>query len=163
MLKISKRQHEEMAQGLNLNAEEMVVRVEEPLRHTPQRAKGLLYISEEQDKSMAKDMTERFITKTVLLLEERLQVWCLDNSIEERDQFVRSMIGFARNKNIFKEINIQKLIVWQVDPGFTIPLSKYLESVLNRENAYEEYRMERFFEAITSGAELIEVSADDIL
>ena len=112
---------------------------------------------------MAKDMTERFITKTVLLLEERLQVWCLDNSIEERDQFVRSMIGFALNKNIFKEINIQKLIVWQVDPGFTIPLSKYLESVLNRENAYEEYRMERFFEAITSGAELIEVSADDIL
>jgi hypothetical protein len=162
MLKISKQQHEEMAQDLNLNADDLVVRVEEPLRHTPQRGKALLYISEEQDRAMAKDMEERFISKTVRLLEERVQVWCLDKSTEERDQFVRSMIKFARDKNIFKGINIQKLIVWQLDPGFTIPLSKYLESVLNRENAYEEFRMERFFEAITSSVELIEVSADDI-
>jgi hypothetical protein len=161
MLKISKQQHEKMARDLNLNDDGLVVRAEEPLRHAPQRGKGLLYISEEQDRAMAKDMTERFISKTVLLLEERVQVWCLDKSTEERDQFVRSMIGFARNKSIFKEINIQKLIVWQVDPGFTIPLSEYLESILNRGNAYEEFRMERFFEAITSGAKLIEVSADD--
>jgi hypothetical protein len=158
MLKISKQQHEEMAQDLNLNVDDLVVRVEEPLRHTTRRVKGLLYISEEQDRAMAKDIDERFISKTVRLLEERVQVWCLDKSTEERDQFVRSMIKFARNKNIFKEINIQKLIVWQIEPGFTIPLSKYLESVLNRENAYEEFRMEQFFEAITSGAELIEVS-----
>jgi hypothetical protein len=162
MLKISKQQHEEMAQDLNLNVDDLVIRVEETLRHTPRRVKGLLYISEEQDRAMAKDIEERYISKTVRLLEERLPVWCLDKRTEERDQFVRSMIGFARNKNIFKEVNIQKLIVWQIEPGFTIPLSKYLESVLNRENAYEEFRMERFFEAITSGAELIEVSADDV-
>jgi len=162
MLKISKQQHEAMAQDLNLNAEDLVVRVEEPFRHTPRRGKGLLFISEEQDKAMAKDMTERFIFKTVLLLEKRLQVWCQNNSTEERDQFVRSMIIFCRNKKIFKEINIQKLIFWQVEPGFTIPLSGYLESILNRENYYEECRMERFFKAITSGADFIEVSADDI-
>jgi hypothetical protein len=162
MLKMSKQQLEEMAQDLNMAVDDLVVEVKEPSSPIPQRAGGLLYISEDQDRAMARDMTERFISRTVLLLEESAPGWCRDKSHEDRIEFVRSMIEFARSKHIFKEINIQKLMVWQIKPGYTIPLSGYLESILNRESFYEEYRMEGFFEVITSGFELIEVFSDEI-
>jgi hypothetical protein len=158
MLKISKQQHEEMAQVLNLNAEDMVVRVNEPSSSSPKQGKALVYISEEQDNAMAQDMVERVISKGILFLEESAKEWCQNKSIEERKQFVRLMVELAWSKNIFKETNIQSLVFWQVDPGFTIPLSKYLDMVLTRENFKEDYRIKRFFEAITSNCELILMS-----
>lgn len=162
MLRIREEQFKKMAMTLHMAEGNLIVRVKE----SPQpfhKCKRGLHIREEQDSAMAVDMMKRFIAKTVLLLEESAPQWCQDKRPEEREQFVRFMIEFAWSNNIFKEINIQKMIVWYIEPGFVIPLSKYLESIFNSKSDDENYRVERFNEKLMSSKDLVEVSLDDYL
>jgi hypothetical protein len=161
MLRIRDEQREEIAQNLGMTVEGLVVRVEEASQPATKPNYGMLYVREEQDSAMANDMMERFVSKTLLLLGDSAPAWCEDKSTGERERFVKSIIEFARSRNIFKEINIQKLLIWHVEYGYAIPLSNYLESVLNRKDFYEDYRMEQFFKVITTSTELVEISLGD--
>lgn len=162
MLRIRDEQLEEMAKNRGMAVEDLIVRVKDvPLPDQP-HGTGL-HIREEQMSAMAADMRERFIAKTVVLLEEGFSGWGQDRSPEEKREFVQSMVEFAGINDVFKEINIQKLTVWYLEFGFTIPLSDYCCSVLNKKGLNENDRMKRFYEAIKSSTGLIEISLADEL
>jgi hypothetical protein len=162
MLRIREEQLEEMAKNRGMAVEDLIVRVKEAPPPVQPRGTGL-HIREEQMRAMAADMRERFIAKTVLLLEEGVSGWGQDKSSEEKEQFVRFMMEFAGSNKVFKEINVQKLSVWYLEFGFTIPLSDYFASILNKEGLPENDRIERFYEAIKSPTGLIEISLTDEL
>ena len=157
MLRIREEQLEEMAKNRDMAVEDLIVRVKEAPLPVQPRGTGL-HIREEQMSAMAADMLERFIAKTVLLLEEGVSECGQDKSGEHKKDFVRFMIGFARTNNVLKEINIQKLAVWHLVFDFAIPLTDYFNSVLNMEDLDENDRMERFYSVIKKPVGLIEVS-----
>ena len=157
MLRIREEQLEEMAQSRGMTVEDLIVRVKEAPLPVQPRGAGL-HIREEQNIAMAADMRERFISKTVLLLEEGVSGWGQDKSTEEKREYVGFMIEFARTNNVVKEINIQKLAVWHLVFEFEIPLSNYYKSVLNIKGLDENNRIEGFYEVIKSPVNLIEVS-----
>ena len=120
----------------------------------------MLRIRNEQKISLAAGMGNRLVLESICLLLAKEPDWCQVRTEDELRRFILGMVGFANRHNIFEHKNIQTLMLWQIEHGFTLPLSGYRQFVLQRENFYEEYRMGQFYDAITSKVELVKISLD---
>ena len=118
----------------------------------------MLRIRNEQMASLAAGMGNRLVFESAGLLRARESEWCRARTEEELHQFILDMVVFAHEHKIFAAKNIQALMLWQIERGFTVPLSGYRQFVLQRENFYEEYRMGQFYDAITYKVNLVKIS-----
>jgi len=120
----------------------------------------MFIVKKDLEIKLSEALVKRFIVKTLGVIEKDFPVWYNEKTEEERWHFIKYMIDFAKMNHIITESNIQKLIYWKIEYDYTIPLSKFRESKLNRENFDEQYRMDQFFENITSGNELKKITLD---
>jgi hypothetical protein len=120
----------------------------------------MLIIRKEQMEAMAEAMRFRFVTRSIVFLENNAPAWCQDKDAAERKQFADDMVKFAQANKVLSEVNIQRLMVWKIEHRFPIPLTEYMESTLNNESMSEEQRLERFLQAITTDKGLVKITLD---
>ena len=120
----------------------------------------MLILRKEQMDAMANAMQKNFLFRSLSVLERKSEIWSRDRTDDEKRKFVEDMVEFAHGNEIFKEMNIQKLMVWKLEHDYAIPLTAYLSFILNRPAFYEEYRLEQFLRAITMNHECTVITLD---
>jgi len=57
---------------------------------------------------------EKFIVKSLHFLEKNFPEWCADKDENERREFINFSIDFGEKYDIRKEINLQKMMVFDI-------------------------------------------------
>jgi hypothetical protein len=121
----------------------------------------MLFVSAEQMAVMESTMMKRFIDKTLDFIRINFLEWSSQQTDDVLTGFVRDMIKFAQDHEICKEISIQKLIEYQIDFKFSIPLRSQLENTLRRPGLDEDSRLEYFKRQIEDLSPLIKLKPED--
>jgi len=121
----------------------------------------VLVIRKEQTEAMERGMMKRFIDKTLDFIKINFPEWSSRQSDDTLNGFVVTMIQFAKDHNIRKEISIQKLIGYKITFGFSIPLTPQLEFILKRAGLDEDSRLEYFVRQLDDTSPLIKLTLED--
>lgn len=102
-----------------------------------------MIIKENQLVSLGLKSHHDFIEKTVIFLRENTPEWAASKEDDEIKTHIENMIVMARDRNIAKEINIQKLLYHCYRYGLPIPFSKRMEELLAFDILSEDERVKR--------------------
>ena len=111
----------------------------------------MLIIRNEQQQALKIAAMSSFIVNCKQFIEQNAPEWCIDKSDDDKHQFVEEMIEFSHDCHIYNEDSIQRLIYYKIEYDFSIPLSPYRKSLLEREKFDEDYRIEQFHDSLASG------------
>lgn len=103
---------------------------------------------------------EKLAAKLFSFLKKDMPQWCKERDDNEIKHFIEDMIIFSSNSNIYKEANIQKLILSYIEYNFNLSLAGYNKEQLTNKNFNEEYRLENFISSLMSKKELMKISLD---
>jgi len=95
---------------------------------------------------------EEFRKKTIGFLRRNFAEWATGKDDVELRKYINSMIEFGKKYNVFKEINLQKLMHYHIQYQFDIPLRKNMEKLLNEGKLTEKNRIENFHRGLKSEA-----------
>jgi len=121
----------------------------------------MLVIRKEQTEAMERGMMKRFIDKTLDFIKINFPEWSSRQSDDTLNGFVVTMIQFAKDHNMHKEISIQKLIGYKITFGFSIPLPPQLDFVLKRAGLEEDCRLAFFVRQLEDTSPLIKLTLED--
>lgn len=121
----------------------------------------MLVIRPEQMEAMERATMKRFIDKTLDFIRINFPEWSSEQPDGVISEFVVTMIKFAEEHDIRKEISIQKLIEYKITFKFSIPLLSQLDSILKRTGLDEDSRLEYFKRQIEDMSPLIKLTLDD--
>lgn len=123
----------------------------------------MFQLSDSQLSGLSAASYERFVQKTLPFLRQSFP----DTAGREDDAALRSYIDrisqFAVRHRVFREINVQKLMVLQLRTGFAIPLPRWQAHLLRRAGFSEEERVMRLTRAVLTGEQPELVSLGDDL
>jgi len=117
----------------------------------------ILVIRKEQMALFQSHALEQFIIKSISFLKKNFLVWSLHRSDEAIRLFVEETIRFGGGYNIRKQINLQKIMHYQIEYSFEIPLSGYLQERLAGKDLNETQRVERFYFGLIKNQHLVEM------
>ena len=120
----------------------------------------MLQITTAQNQRLVAEVTQNFVAKCVLFVDNNFADWCADKAADEKQSFVNLMVDFAHAHNVMGELNIQKLIFWKIEYDFAMPLADYQQYKLQRKEFDENYRVAQFFNYITGTESLIKITLD---
>ncbi|MCM0084224.1 hypothetical protein L4X63_21815 [Geomonas sp. Red32] len=121
----------------------------------------MLTIRKEQIEAMERAGMKRFIGKTIDFIRTNSPEW-RRQSDETLTAFVETMISFAEEHGLRKEISIQKLIAYKITDQFAIPLPSQLELILRRPGLDEDSRLEYFLRQLEDMSPLIKLRLEDV-
>jgi hypothetical protein len=121
----------------------------------------MLVIRKEQMEAMERGMMKRFIDKTVDFIRINFPEWARQRSDNALTSFVETMIKLAEERDMRKEISIQKLIAYKITFQFSIPLPPQLDFTLRRAGLDEDVRLELFVRQLEEMSPLIKLTLED--
>lgn len=117
-------------------------------------------IRPEQIETFNNKAKERLSAKLFSFLKTGTPQWCLGKDDGEIKLFIREIVDFSWGSDIYKEANVQKLMLSRIEHNFDLSLTGYAKEQLARENFNEEYRIKEFLSTLTSGGELMRISLE---
>lgn len=96
-------------------------------------------------------MLEKFFINTILFLRNNFPEWCEGKNDEELGEFINLIMKFGKNYQIYSEVNLQKLMHYQILYKFDIPVHPKLEAKLSDFSQDENFRIENFYLGLESG------------
>ena len=120
----------------------------------------ILIIHKEHRVLLRRNALERFIIKSISFLKKNFLAWSLHRSDEAIRLFVEETIRFGERYNVNKEINLQKLMHYQIEYSFEIPLSGYLQKRLAEKDMNETQRVERFYFGLIKNQNFVEINLE---
>ncbi|NEN23565.1 hypothetical protein G3O08_08635 [Cryomorpha ignava] len=91
---------------------------------------------------------EKFIEKTIAFLKENTPKWAESKTDDQISATIENMIELGRERNIKKEINIQKLLFHWIKYELKTPPSPEIDAELIQESRSENYRVKCMIKAI---------------
>jgi hypothetical protein len=110
-----------------------------------------MIIKETQIQTLGSSSKLEFIEKTIAFLRENVPDWATSKEDDEIRGHIESMIEMGSDRNISKEINIQKLLYHCLRFGLRIPFNKRVEELLAFDVLSEDERVKRLIKEIRSG------------
>lgn len=108
----------------------------------------MLSLQPKQIASFEKSERTKFVQKTVVFLKYNYYEWTQGKSDKELEQYVESMIALGKKYEIYKEINIQKLLFLNRQFSFALPLTFAHRNVLMEEGLDEDSRIKQFYKSL---------------
>lgn len=99
-----------------------------------------------------KKEVEKFIQKSVAFLQENFKSWCKKKEQKDLEQFVHQTVDFAKQKNICKKNNIQKLMFLSIQFHLEFPLSDNLNKFLLPIETNEDARLKDLYKYLDQSA-----------
>lgn len=121
----------------------------------------MLVIRKEQMEALERGMKERFTNKTLDFIRINFPEWSGQHSDEALTAFVGTMMRFAEEHDIRKEISIQRLIEFKITFRFDIPLRSQLDAALKKVGLDEDRRLELFVRQLEDVSPLIKLTLED--
>lgn len=118
----------------------------------------MLVIRKEQSEVMERGMMRRFINKTLDFIRINFPEWSSGQSDDTLNVFIVTMIRFAEEHDLRKEISIQKLIEYKIIFQFDIPLPSRLNCILKRAGLEEASRLMYFVRQLEDMSPLIKLT-----
>lgn len=109
-----------------------------------------MIIKQTQIQNLGSRSEQHFIEKTIAFLRENTPDWAISKEDEEIRTHIEQMIEISSDRNINKEINIQKLLYYCSKYGLPIPFNKRMEELLAFEVLSEDERIHRLIKQIKS-------------
>lgn len=106
---------------------------------------------------MEEQMMRRFVKKCVGFIRCNFDIWSHGKDDDDLTRFIREVIELAHRYNIRKEINIQKLIAYKIEFGYTPALPNNLHLLLLSNDMYEDSKTVVFLQLLVSGLSLMEI------
>lgn len=97
---------------------------------------------------LGKQQQEKFIEKTITFLRDNTPKWADSKTDDQIRSAIEKMIELGKERNIRKEINIQKLLYHWIKYDLNMPLSDEIEGELNQQGLSENYRVKCMIKAI---------------
>jgi len=104
-----------------------------------------MIITKNQIDQFEKNKIEDFITKTIIFLRTNFASLFNNKHDIELKEYVNDFINFGLNYRIYKEMNIQRLIIYCLKYNCQFPLPKALELNLISNKFDEDTRVENFY------------------
>jgi len=105
-------------------------------------------LQQKQIANFTKIEEAKFVQKTVVFIKYNYRDWTKNRSDEELEDFVNEMILIGKKSEIFKEVNIQKLIFLNIQFQYPLPLTFAHRILLKEENIDEDHRVKKFYKAL---------------
>lgn len=113
-----------------------------------------------QIKALILNKNEELTTKLYLFLKDKAPQWCLEKKESEIIVFIQEMIKFCRDSKIYKEENMQKIMLSHIEHNFDLSFDGYIKEQLAKGSFDEDYRLESFILSLTSKKAPIQIFLD---
>lgn len=90
----------------------------------------------------------KFIEKTITFLRESIPEWAESKNDDQVKTSIESILEIGKERNIKKEINIQKLLYHWIKYDLNIPPSQQIDTQLVQDGLSEDYRVKCMIKAI---------------
>ncbi len=107
-----------------------------------------MIISNAQRAKLGESQRKLFVDKTVIFLKENTAQWAESKSDEQIIAVIDSLIAIGKDRNIKKEINIQKLAYHWIKYDLKMPPSAQIDTELRQVGLGEDYRVKCMIKAI---------------
>ncbi|NND94652.1 MAG: hypothetical protein HKN45_07265 [Flavobacteriales bacterium] len=107
-----------------------------------------MLIKDSQINALGIPAKERFILQTIRFLRENTSDWAVDKNDEEIRRDIENMIRIGDEKNIKKEINIQKMLYHWIKYDLSLPFNEQIDHSLSIEGLNENRRIKEMIKVI---------------
>jgi hypothetical protein len=107
-------------------------------------------LTEHQILEFQQKQIDAFVNLSIVFVQENFPVFAEGKTVGEIESFVKSLLGFCKENQIYGGLNVQKVIHYFILFNLTLPLgSALLNLIKNVDN--EDAKVEQLFLVLSSG------------